>query len=96
MRIVLTGAEGQLGRSLQDVLVGHEVVPVDLPEYDATRLDVITRIEGFQPDVVIHAGGMTDVDACELDPDAAYKVDAPGTRNVAAAWPFHARTGAWG
>jgi dTDP-4-dehydrorhamnose reductase len=85
MRIVVTGAEGQLGRSLQDVLVGHQVMAVDLPEYDITRLDVITSIEGFQPDVVIHAGAMTDVDACELDLDAAYRVNALGTRNVAVA-----------
>ena len=85
MRIVITGAEGQLGKSLQDVLIGHEILPVDLPEHDITRLDIITTIAAFQPDVVIHAGALTDVDACELDPDSAYRVNALGTRNVAVA-----------
>jgi dTDP-4-dehydrorhamnose reductase len=91
MRIGITGAGRQQGRSLQDVLDGHEVVPVDLPGYDITRLDVVTAIEGFQPDVVIHAGAMTDVDACELDADAAYSVNALGTRNVAGAGPCRRR-----
>ena len=85
MRIVITGAHGQLGRSLQNVLVGHEILPVDLPEHDITRLDIIPTIEAFQPDVVIHAGAFTDVDGCELDPDTAYSVNALGTRNVAVA-----------
>jgi len=85
MRIVVTGAYGQLGRSLQDVLVGHEILLVDLPEYDVTQPGIIGTIEGYQPEVVIHAGALTDVDACELDPDAAYSVNALGTRNVAVA-----------
>jgi dTDP-4-dehydrorhamnose reductase len=85
MRIVITGAYGQLGRSLQNVLVGHEILLVDLPEHDITRLDIIAAIAAFQPDVVIHAGAFTDVDGCELDPDAAYMVNALGTRNVAVA-----------
>jgi len=85
MRIVITGAEGQLGRSLQNVLVGHEILLVDLPEYDVAQPGIMGTIEGYQPDVVIHAGALTDVDACELDPDAAYMVNALGTRNVAVA-----------
>jgi dTDP-4-dehydrorhamnose reductase len=85
MRIVITGAYGQLGRSLQDVLVGHEVLLVDLPEYDVAQPGIIGTIEDFQPGVVIHAGAFTDVDGCELDPDTAYSVNALGTRNVAVA-----------
>ena len=85
MRIVITGAEGQLGRSLQNVLVGHEILLVDLPEYDVEQPGIIGTIEGYQPEVVIHAGALTDVDACELDPDSAYRVNALGTRNVAVA-----------
>jgi dTDP-4-dehydrorhamnose reductase len=83
MRIGITGAGRQQGRSLRDVLVGHEVVPVDLPAYDIARLNVITTTEGFQPDAVIHAGAITDVDARELEPDAANRVNGPGRW----AWP---------
>ncbi|MGB9301319.1 MAG: dTDP-4-dehydrorhamnose reductase, partial [Anaerolineae bacterium] len=83
MRIVITGALGQLGRSLQEVLQGHELLLLDLPEHDVTDPGIISAIGSYQPDVVIHAAAMTDVDGCELDPDSAYRINALGTRNVA-------------
>ena len=85
MRIVITGAWGQLGRSLQEALKGHKLFLIDLPEYDVADAGIIAAIAGFEPDLVIHAAAMTDVDGCELDPDAAYKVNALGTKNVALA-----------
>jgi len=85
MRIVITGALGQLGRSLQEVLKGHELLLIDLPEHDVTDPGIISAIGSFQPDMVIHAAAMTDVDGCELDPDSAYRINALGTRNVAVA-----------
>jgi dTDP-4-dehydrorhamnose reductase len=85
VRIAITGALGQLGRSLQEVLKGHDLFLIDLPEHDITDLGIISAIAGSQPDLVIHTAAMTDVDGCELDPDAAYEVNALGTRNVALA-----------
>jgi len=85
MRIVITGARGQLGRSLQEGLKSQDLLLIDLPEYDVTEPGIIDAIEDFQPHVMIHAGALTDVDACELDPDSAYRVNALGTRNVAVA-----------
>jgi len=82
MRIIVTGSEGQLGRSLQRVLRDHELLRVDLPEYDIGEPAIIERLASWQPDVVIHAAAMTDVDGCELNPEAAYRVNALGTRNV--------------
>ena len=83
MRIVVTGAEGQLGRSLQRALKGLDLLLVDLPEHDVTERRIAGTIAEFQPDLVIHAAAMTDVDGCERDPDSAFKVNAVGTRNVA-------------
>ena len=83
MRIVVTGAEGQLGRSLQRVLSGSDLFLVDLPEHDVTERRIAGTIAEFQPDLVVHAAAMTDVEGCELDPDSAFKVNALGTRNVA-------------
>jgi dTDP-4-dehydrorhamnose reductase len=83
MRVVITGAHGQLGRALQEVLQGHELLLLDLPEHDVTDPGIISAIGSFQPDVVIHAAAMTDVDGCERDPEAAFKVNEGGTRNVA-------------
>jgi dTDP-4-dehydrorhamnose reductase len=85
MRLVITGAKGQLGRSLQEALGQDELLLVDLPENDVREPDIIAVIEGFQPDVVIHGAAMTDVDGCELNPDAAYEANALGTRNVCVA-----------
>ncbi len=85
MRLAITGANGQLGRSLQDSLAGNEFLLVDLPEYDVTQGATVEAIVDFEPELVIHAAAMTDVDGCEKDPEMAYKVNALGTRNVALA-----------
>jgi dTDP-4-dehydrorhamnose reductase len=85
MRLTITGANGQLGRCLRDSLGGNELLLVDLPEYDVTEKATAEVIAGFEPDLVIHAAAMTNVDGCEKDPDKAYKVNALGTHNVALA-----------
>jgi dTDP-4-dehydrorhamnose reductase len=83
MRIIVTGAKGQLGRSLQRVLSGSDLFLVDLPEHDVTERRMARTIAEFQPDIVVHAAAMTDVDGCELDPDSAFRINELGTRNVA-------------
>ncbi len=85
MRIAITGAKGQLGRSLTESFQSHELLLIDLPEHDVTQRDIIPLISDFGPELVIHAAAMTDVDGCEREPDVAYGVNALGTRNVALA-----------
>ena len=86
MRVFITGCKGQLGQSLQAILAGEVLCGADLPEYDITDAQAIRKaILDFAPDVVIHAGAFTNVDACETDPDTAYRVNALGTHNVALA-----------
>ncbi len=83
MRIAVTGARGQLGRSLQQIL-GHErVMPLTLPEWDVADPAICDRLADLKPEVVLHAAAMTNVDGCELNPEDAYRVNALGTRNVA-------------
>jgi dTDP-4-dehydrorhamnose reductase len=84
MRIAITGSKGQLGRQLARVLEGNDLVLLDLPEVDVrNRVIIQQRIIDIKPEVVIHAAAMTDVDACELAPSLAYRVNALGTRYVA-------------
>lgn len=93
MRILITGAAGQLGRELRAVLARDELLPVDLGATadGIVGLDItdfrrtVALIAEFAPEVVIHGAAYTDVDGCERDPDLAYRVNALGTQNIALA-----------
>ena len=92
MRILITGADGQLGRSLQRELAAHEVVALthtDLDVSDAATVDA--ALGTHRPDAVIHAAALTDTARCEREPELAAAVNAGGTAHVASAC---ARTGA--
>ncbi len=63
-----------------------EVLSTDIDTLDVTdRTAVRAAAEAFRPDIVLHGGAYTAVDACESDPDTAFAVNALGTRNVAEA-----------
>src|SRR5437870_9594508 len=83
MRILLTGASGQLGREMQRALAGEDVIPANRPDYELTNPALSAKIAASHPDLVIHAAGYTDVDGCERDPDTAFMVNAQGTQRVA-------------
>lgn len=86
MRILITGALGQLGRALQASLAGHELALVDLPEVDITeRSAIMAAVSQARPELVIHCAAYTNVDGCARDPALAYKVNGLGTQNVALA-----------
>ena len=88
LKVLVTGAAGQLG---QDVVLllqhqGHQVMGCDRQEMDITDLDQCVQVIGeFGPAAVIHCAAHTAVDAAESDIDAAYLINATGSRNVALA-----------
>ncbi len=87
MRILVTGARGQLGTELMARLepqAHHEVLGVDLPEHDLTDRDhALGLVTTFRPDVVVHGAAFTAVDACEEQVETAYRVNCAATRFLA-------------
>lgn len=87
MRVLVFGANGQLGRDLLRVFgQDGEVLGVDLPECDVARADhVAPRIADFRPGLVINAAAFTNVEAAEDAEAEAFRVNETGAAVVAAA-----------
>ena len=85
MRILITGAQGQLGQALQQALSGVDLVLKVLPDFDLLHADCESQIVAACPSVILHVGGYTNVDGAEREPERAMAVNAQGTEFVARA-----------
>lgn len=86
MRVLVTGAAGQLGHDVMDELEkrNHEAVGVDVQEMDITdEVKVQQVITEADVDAVIHCAAYTAVDAAEDNVELCRKINAEGTENVA-------------
>lgn len=85
MKVLVTGAGGQVGRALlASVPPGVEVQGCTHAELDiASAAAVTTRVSGFQPDLIINAAAYTAVDKAESEPDAARAINAEGPKYLA-------------
>tara|TARA_A100001011_G_C14159407_1_gene777571 strand:- start:74 stop:943 length:870 start_codon:yes stop_codon:yes gene_type:complete len=94
MRILITGAFGQLGQALQSVLSknsnyelictgrrikeGQEGIPLDIRNQVALKEIINTTA----PDILINLAAMTNVDACELNPKLAGEINVAGLQHI--------------
>lgn len=88
MRVLVTGAQGQLGKDVVCIFSDseHEVLGYGKNELDITNFDQCQEmINEKKPDCIIHCAAYTAVDAAETDMDQAYRINAVGTRNLALA-----------
>ncbi|MBA4374380.1 MAG: dTDP-4-dehydrorhamnose reductase [Thermodesulfovibrio sp.] len=90
MKVVLTGADGMLGRDIVSVFSGTasktDLTGLTLERLDITSLAAVMKtVRELKPDLLIHGAAYTDVDGAETDPEKAYLVNGVGTRNLAMA-----------
>jgi dTDP-4-dehydrorhamnose reductase len=88
MKVLVTGAGGQVGREVVELLAKDnvDVVGVDHAALDVTNVASVRELlTAVRPESVIHCAAWTAVDACESDPDRAFLVNATGVRNIMAA-----------
>lgn len=90
MKILITGANGQLGLEIQAQLGQasnqYKVIPTDYTTLDITNLNQVkAELLLEKPDVVINCAAHTAVDKCEEDIENAYKINAIGPKNLAIA-----------
>jgi dTDP-4-dehydrorhamnose reductase len=86
VRVLVTGAGGQVGAEVVKCLGDHDVLGAAHDVLDlADREQVEEVVSTFRPDAVVNAAAITNVDACERDPELAFAVNALGVRNLAVA-----------
>lgn len=100
MKILVTGAHGQLGCELRRCIetMSAEIGPIP-EEYAEAQVDYVDRdvldisdavavdscVDGAGYDLIINCAAFTNVDGCEADEDAAYAANAMGAENLAKA-----------
>jgi dTDP-4-dehydrorhamnose reductase len=87
VRILVTGAAGQVGARVVEALdLDHTVLGAARDVVDlADREQVEQVVAEFAPDAVVNTAAMTNVDACQRDPERAFAVNALGVRHLAVA-----------
>lgn len=88
-KIIVTGADGQLGRAINLQYAGneaYELINTDVGDLDITKIDrVMEFARQVRPYAIINCAAYTAVDACEKEEDLAFRINAIGARNLSIA-----------
>ncbi len=88
-KLIVTGANGQLGRAINQVYKNsseYECVNTDVNDLDITNIDAVLQyVDGIKPYAIINCAAHTNVNRCETDVDNAYRINAIGPRNLSIA-----------
>lgn len=86
MRVLLTGATGQVGREVVRLAptLGVDVAALARSELDVTDADAVqAAVDSHRPEVIVNAAAYTAVDRAESEPERAYRVNRDGARHLA-------------
>ncbi|MBO4813777.1 MAG: dTDP-4-dehydrorhamnose reductase [Muribaculaceae bacterium] len=93
MNILITGANGQLGREMRNVMQGHFTlngIYTDVEELDITSLEAINAFLDSHPaDVIVNCAAYTAVDRAEQEADLCHKLNVEAIENLAMAAKAH-------
>ena len=86
MKVLVLGANGQVGGHVMAALKNHEARGTRRADVDLRDGPALDRVVGeFSPDAVICAAGLANPDVCEEDPSQAYAINIDGARRAAEA-----------
>jgi len=95
MKILVTGADGFLGKKLCTILNKNEIIGTSRKDANLLHLDVTddknvaSIIEKIKPEIIVHAAALVNIEKCEIEKDLADSINVRGTENIARACKQH-------
>lgn len=86
MKVFITGSQGCLGIAMQNLLRKENVnhLGIDIQQLDISDFKKLNdAIINYRPDVILHFAAISDVDACEREPELAFRINTLSTLGIA-------------
>jgi dTDP-4-dehydrorhamnose reductase len=84
MKILITGANGQLGTDLCQSLQHFEIIPLTHSDIEISDMNSVKQVfNKHKPDTILNTAAYVHVDDCETEQDKSFLINALGARNVA-------------